>query len=953
MTHEEIKILISAYLDGEVTPSEKTIVQEHLSSCESCQKDYKKYQAMSSSLSKWSDETLSPDEEINVQKRFDPRRESMSIKRTAVIMGTILFLGIVVWSVPQINIQSTIVQTRAAVSPIMNLAFKNSVQGRLRSAADDIGDQYSDASTHVIRPQVSVLKSNPMPIAAGSFADNSFEPYYMASSNATARIPDVGMKRLGTGLAGIPLASEGLSRGGMQETRYSECCPGTTNEPILNSNNEYLNNPQPRWIAPISVEDTATNTEDYDHFDENAFLAVKDNPLSTFSIDVDTASYSNIRRFLMNGEMPPKDAVHLEEMINYFHYDYPQPSWGNPFSITTEIAPCPWNRNHQLALIGLQGKIISNENLPPSNIVLLVDLSGSMNDDNKLTLVKPALHLLVEQLRPQDTVSIDVFSSTASRYLEATSGADKGRIEAAIDSLQAAGSTNGEDGLQLAYEVAKENFKANGNNRIIVTTDGDFNVGTVNDGELLQMIEKKREEGTYLTILGFGMGNLKASRMEKLADAGNGNYAYIDSIDEARKVLVQQLGGTIDAIAKDVKIQVEFNPAQVKAYRLVGYEKRKLAKEDFNNDKKEAGALGSGHTVTALYEIVPTSSTENFNNVDDLKYQVPVTTTDTISDEVMTVKLRYKDPKSSDEKSKLIINTIKNNQFTAPGSENLRFAAAVAEFGMLLRASEHKGNTSYLKVINEAQLATGDDPQGQRAEFFDLVQRAGLLDHPKKPVQVQQYQPVYNTFRPEPIDAQDMTIINSQILNFNGFNDYVPTNFFGVFGNGARTITAWVKTNQLLPSSGNYADVISYGNNNGSCGSGFRLAVADNYGNWGPAMGKSGISIDLWCSAITYDAWIYDYNWHFIAVSIPDSSSLNQTQVYVDGQMLSRINVQYQPEMPINTSNENPISIGGSQGQNLFRGSIGEIRMYRHALTPSEITEVYYNSKGSYQVNLK
>jgi len=763
MTHDDIKILISAYADGEVTPSEKDIVEEHLAACAECQKDFKTYKAMSTSLSKWSNETLSPDEEINVQKSFEQRREPMFTKRTAVILATTLFLVILIVTVPQIIFQkkqigypsSDIGDTYPSVNPPqylhqtplvqrtgiqkpmlpkiyqplpvvntrveMQLAFNKGAQGRLKAAADDIGDQYSSA-----------VQSRPMQLAMDKKdSESSRAKYGLMTTFASAPV-GVGSHQEYWGNAQVG-ANANLG------VRASLRAPEATLYDANTYRPNYWNNPVPspvaQWypVQPYPMPYEEPNTEQYDHFQENTFLGVKDNPLSTFSIDVDTASYSNLRRFLMQGQLPPKDAVHIEEMINYFHYDYPQPGWNVPFSITTELTPCPWMRTHQLALVGLQGKKITLENLPPSNLVLLVDVSGSMGEDDKLPLVKSALHLLVEQLRPEDSISLAIFSGAAQRVLEPTSGRDKDTILNVIDNLQAGGSTNGEDGLELAYQMAKENFKPNGNNRIIVTTDGDFNVGTSNDGELIQMIEKKREEGTYLTVLGFGMGNLKASRMEKLADSGNGNYAYIDSMDEARKVLVAQLGGTIDAIAKDVKVQVEFNPALVKAYRLIGYEKRMLKKEDFNNDKKDAGELGAGGTVTALYEIVPANSKESFGSVDALKYQSASASATSDTDEVMTVKLRYKNPKSKDDKSKLIVNTIKNTQMSAPGSENIRFAAAVAEFGMLLRDSEYKGTSSYLKVINEAQLATGEDKDGQRAEFLDLVQKAGLMDHPIKP----------------------------------------------------------------------------------------------------------------------------------------------------------------------------------------------------------------------------
>ncbi|MEI7999490.1 MAG: YfbK domain-containing protein, partial [Candidatus Omnitrophota bacterium] len=375
------------------------------------------------------------------------------------------------------------------------------------------------------------------------------------------------------------------------------------------------------------------------------------------------------------------------------------------------------------------GKKIATENLPPNNLVFLIDVSGSMNSPEKLPLIKSAFHLLVEQLRPQDKVSIVVYAGNAGVVLEPTSGREKETILAAIDRLQAGGSTAGGEGINLAYKMAKDNLLKDGNNRVILATDGDFNVGVSNDGDLVRRIEEKRDEGIYLTTLGVGSDNFKDSKMQKLADHGNGNYFYLDTIDEARKVFVQQMGGTLLTIAKDVKIQVEFNPAQVKAYRLVGYEKRNLAKEDFNNDKKDAGELGSGHTVTALYEVVPAASAESFNGVDALKYQTTTTTAPNVSDEMMTVKLRYKDPQVKDAKSKLLQQSVKSSQLFAPGTDNLRFAAAVAEFGMLLRNSEFKGIASYLSTLSEAKLATGKDEDGQHAEFFQLIEKAGLLDH--------------------------------------------------------------------------------------------------------------------------------------------------------------------------------------------------------------------------------
>ncbi len=349
----------------------------------------------------------------------------------------------------------------------------------------------------------------------------------------------------------------------------------------------------------------AFNTEEYDGIVENRFLKVTDNPLSTFSIDVDAASYSNVRRFLNDGALPPAGAVRIEEMINYFHYDYPQPRGEDPFSINTEIADCPWSQDNRLVLIGLQGKRIPTENLPPSNIVFLIDVSGSMNEPNKLPLVQQSMKMLTEQLREQDRVAIVVYAGNAGLVLPATSGANKQAISNAIDRLEAGGSTAGGAGIKLAYEIAKNNYLPKGNNRVILCTDGDFNVGASSDDEMERLIEQERKSGVFLTVLGYGMGNYKDSKMQKLADKGNGNHAYIDNLNEAKKVLVSEFGGTLFTIAKDVKLQIEFNPEKVQAYRLIGYENRLLNKEDFNNDQKDAGELGSGHTVTALYEVIP------------------------------------------------------------------------------------------------------------------------------------------------------------------------------------------------------------------------------------------------------------------------------------------------------------------------------------------------------------
>ncbi len=475
--------------------------------------------------------------------------------------------------------------------------------------------------------------------------------------------------------------------------------------------------------------DQQFNREGYDKITENPFLRVTDNPLSTFSIDVDAASYSNVRRFINNKELPPAGAVRIEEMINYFTYQYPQPQNGEPFSVNTELSQCPWNKAHRLMLIGLQGKIIPTESLPASNLVFLVDVSGSMMVENKLPLVQSSLKLLTDQLRQQDRVSIVVYAGNAGLVLPPTSGDHKTTIKDAIDRLEAGGSTAGGAGIKLAYVAAKQNFIQGGNNRVILCTDGDFNVGVSSDDELETLIEQERETGVFLTVLGFGMGNYQDAKMQKLADKGNGNHAYIDGISEARKVLIHEFGGTLFTIAKDVKLQIEFNPAKVQGYRLIGYENRLLAKEDFNNDKKDAGELGSGHTVTALYEIMPVGSpTNELDSVDALRYQTTKRTKPSgqFNNELLNIKLRYKQPDGST--SKLLQHPVKDDNTALENtSSNFRFAASVASFGMLLRHSQYKGNFSYDDIVPLASQATGNDIEGYRKEFIQLVQNAKLL----------------------------------------------------------------------------------------------------------------------------------------------------------------------------------------------------------------------------------
>ncbi len=481
-----------------------------------------------------------------------------------------------------------------------------------------------------------------------------------------------------------------------------------------------------RAAGAAVVQSYTYDTEQYEGKEEEGFKSALHDPLSTFSIDVDTASYANVRRFLTTDQLPPVDAVRIEELINYFSYRYPEPSGSDPFSVSTTLADCPWAQGHLLLQVGLKGKEVATAKMPPANLTFLIDVSGSMSDPNKLPLLQKAFSLLVKELRPQDRVAIVVYAGAAGQVLAPTAGNDKKKILDAIDNLRSGGSTAGAEGIELAYRTAEEQFAANANNRVILATDGDFNVGISDDATLVKMIEQKRKKGIFLSVIGFGMGNYKDAKMEKLADKGNGNYAYIDGLLEAKKVFVKQLGGTLLTIAKDVKIQIEFNPKAVASYRLIGYENRRLAKEDFNDDKKDAGEIGAGHTVTALYEIVPAGS-EELPAVDPLRYQAATDTTAADTGELALVKLRYKAPK--EETSKLISRavSVSARRTFAEAPEDVRFAAAVVGFGMLLKKSPYAGKFDWKAVTAAAKGAKGADDEGYRAEFLRLVEKAELL----------------------------------------------------------------------------------------------------------------------------------------------------------------------------------------------------------------------------------
>ena len=483
--------------------------------------------------------------------------------------------------------------------------------------------------------------------------------------------------------------------------------------------------------SPIAAEDyrhlsppSYFNTESYAYIDENDFQLVSTSPLSTFSIDVDRASYANVRRFIQQGQRPPVDAVRIEEMINYFPYEWDEVLGEHPFAVTTEVWDAPWKPVHRLVRIGLRARSIDTEDLPPGNLVFLLDVSGSMESPDKLPLLKKAFALLVEQLRAEDRVAIVVYAGAAGLVLPSTPGNSQKEILAALENLHAGGSTAGGAGIKLAYQVARENHIAGGNSRIILATDGDFNVGASSDAEMIRLIEKERESGIFLTVLGFGTGNLKDSKMEQIADHGNGNFHYVDNLLEARKVLVEEMGGTLLTLAKDVKVQVEFNPARAAGYRLIGYENRLLDEEDFNDDTKDAGELGVGHTVTALYEVVPVGVPVPGGTVDELRYQ-PGEEDDTavesgFEEELMYVKIRYKDPDGS--VSRLLAHTVVDAPVRP--STDFRFATAVAGFGMLLRDSPHADAYTLEAVIGLAEQSQSPDPRGYRGEFIRLVETA-------------------------------------------------------------------------------------------------------------------------------------------------------------------------------------------------------------------------------------
>ncbi len=702
MDHSKIRQLVSAYYDGQLSEEDSAFVERHLKECASCKRYLHTLGNISNYLKIWEDEDLSPDFEQNINQTLfgNGKNKGGDMKRKFSLSTIATCCICIIFIIGIITIQRYINYRKIAM-PVVGVTQSQGLLSYNKNQYNSEPKQLDVA--------VSIVKKTEEMITRA-------QPELMAKRQNLAKlsVPAASVRRLAMAELKDKEVAQSLHPR-LLEARAS-ITPVGGGMPMLIEEREIA--------APIDKRYNPNfNTEEYDRIYENEFLTVKENPLSTFSIDVDTASYSNIRRFLNNNRMPPKDAVRIEEMINYFSYDYPNPKGDKPFSITVKAAKCPWNKKHDLLLIGLHGKRLDPEHLPPSNLVFLIDVSGSMDMPNKLPLLKTAFRMLVNQLSDNERVAIVVYAGAAGKVLDSTPGSDKQKILDAIDNLRAGGSTAGGAGIKLAYEIAQENFIKDGNNRVILATDGDFNVGASSDAELIRLIEENRNKGIFLTVLGFGTGNYKDAKMEKLADKGNGNYYYIDTLKEAKKVLVHELGSTLFTIAKDVKIQIEFNPAKVKAYRLIGYENRILAKEDFNDDTKDAGELGAGHTVTALYELVPADSEESFRQVDDLIYQKQEIKQ---SDDLLTVKLRYKLPDGKE--SKLIKKSIKASEVTEAPKGDFLFASSVAEFGLLLRDSKFKGNATYDDVLKNAKASKGKDRYGYRQEFIELVEKAQMLD---------------------------------------------------------------------------------------------------------------------------------------------------------------------------------------------------------------------------------
>jgi Ca-activated chloride channel homolog len=645
--------------------------------------------------------------------------------RRVVLVGLLVVLVTVTGRAAGVLLQGTIVDPAGGAIPGATVELLSGARAVAKTvSAADGGFKFADvaagsyeirvtfAGYRQTRASIAVGNSTPQPLRLKLLIGSVTETVTVTSDAAAAKVA-----------GGIPGGVVGGVVGGVpppppaapNASSAARSMPGAGGRGFM--------------ASPYELRALQPDAETYASIDENKFRTVLDQPLSTFSIDVDTASYANVRRFLNEGRLPPADAVRVEELINYFKFDYGDTSYDAPFGVTTELAVCPWNSRHKLALIGLQAKRLPAGKTPPRNLVFLLDVSGSMTSNDKLPLVKNAMKMLAETLTARDRVAIVTYAGSTGVALPATRGDRGGVIQDAITALSPGGSTNGGAGIQLAYQIAQENFVKGGINRVILATDGDFNVGVTSIDDLARLIEEKRTTGVFLSVLGVGTGNLKDATMEKLADKGNGNYSYLDSLTEARRVLIAEAGSTLVTVAKDVKIQVEFNPAQVGAYRLVGYENRRLRSKDFNDDTKDAGEMGAGHSVTALYEIVPPGEDAQSPAVDPLKYQrpaaaLPAATVMVPSNELMTVKVRYKLPDG--ERSSLVTVPVVAKYTSAP--KHVGFAAAVAEFGMLLRDSPFKADAAWADAVKLATAHRGADPDGYRAEFARLAELAASLD---------------------------------------------------------------------------------------------------------------------------------------------------------------------------------------------------------------------------------
>ena len=643
--------------------------------------------------------------------------------RRAVLVGLLVVLVTVTGRAAGVVLQGTVVDPAGIAVPgaTVELMSGARVVAKAVSAADG-GFKFADvaagnyeirvtlAGFRQTRASIAVGNSTPQPLRLKLLVGSASETVTVTSDAAAMKISGgVPGGVVGGVVGGAPAPPPAAPSGGLAGSMQGASGRGFV-------------------AGPYDFRTLQPDAETYASIEENKFRTVLEQPLSTFSIDVDTASYANVRRFLNEGRLPPADAVRVEELINYFKFDYGDTSYDAPFGVTTELALCPWNSRHKLALIGLQAKRLPTGKTPARNLVFLLDVSGSMTSNDKLPLVKNAMKMLAETLTARDRVAIVTYAGSTGVALPATRGDRVGVIQDAIGALSPGGSTNGGAGIQLAYQIAQENFVKGGINRVILATDGDFNVGVTSIDDLARLIEEKRTTGVFLSVLGVGTGNLKDATMEKLADKGNGNYSYLDSLTEARRVLIAEAGSTLVTVAKDVKIQVEFNPAHVGAYRLVGYENRRLRSRDFNDDTKDAGEMGAGHSVTALYEIVPPGEDAQSPAVDPLKYQrpaaAPPATVTVPSNELMTVKVRYKLPDG--ERSSLVEVPVVARYTSAP--KHVGFAAAVAEFGMLLRDSPFKADAAWADAVKLGTAHRGADPDGYRAEFSRLVELAASLD---------------------------------------------------------------------------------------------------------------------------------------------------------------------------------------------------------------------------------